>query len=145
MVYKLEKEMIPACYLLAEKLWPDLNKEAFLKDLEEDLTSKNAVCFLYKTSDEILGFVQASLRVDYVEGSHSSPVAYIEGIYVKEKFRKAGIALSLIKACEAWGQDKGCTEIASDCEIENCNSINFHKGVGFKEANRVVCFIKPLD
>ena len=35
--------------------------------------------------------------------------------------------------------------IASDCELENETSIAFHKRSGFKEAGRIVCFVKPLN
>ena len=34
-----------------------------------------------------IGFAQCTLRNDYVEGSSSSPVGYLEGIYVKDEYR----------------------------------------------------------
>lgn len=39
---------------------------------------------------------------------------------------------------------EGCDELGSDCELENTLSIEFHNGVGFEEANRLVCFIKKI-
>ena len=39
---------------------------------------------------------------------------------------------------------KGCTEFASDCELSNVQSVQFHLNVGFEEANRIICFTKKL-
>lgn len=38
----------------------------------------------------------------------------------------------------------GCTEPASDCELDNDESLAFHLSAGFSEANRVICFAKRL-
>ena len=35
-----------------------------------------------------VGFAQCGLRRDYVEGTDSSPVGYLEGIFIKEEYRK---------------------------------------------------------
>lgn len=32
----------------------------------------------------------------------------------------------------------------SDCELDNEKSLRFHKKLGFQEANRIICFTKPL-
>ena len=88
--------------------------------------------------------MECQLRHDYVEGTHSSPVGYLEGIFVKEDYRKRGIAKKLLQACEQWSKEKGCTEFASDCEITNEQSLKFHLKADFSEANRIICFTKKL-
>ena len=50
----------------------------------------------------------------------------------------------LVECVEDWGKEKGCSEMASDCELDNYLSVDFHKALGFKEANRLVCFIKGI-
>ena len=35
--------------------------------------------------------------------------------------------------------------LASDSEISNSKSIQFHFRAGFEEVNRIVCFIKKLE
>ena len=90
------------------------------------------------------GFAQCQLRRDYVEGTESSPVGYLEGIYVKEGFRRSGLAKALLTACEDWAREQGCGEFASDCELANTQSLQFHMKVGFEEANRIICFTKKL-
>lgn len=91
-----------------------------------------------------MGFAQCQLRHDYVEGTESRPVGYLEGIYVVEEFRKQGLAKELLKTCEDWARKQGCHEFASDCELDNQESYKFHMNVGFEEANRVICFTKQL-
>jgi aminoglycoside 6'-N-acetyltransferase I len=89
-----------------------------------------------------LGICQ--LRHDYVEGTKTSPVGYLEGIYVREEYRRSGVAKELLECCEQWAKEKGCTEFASDCELTNEKSIAFHSAAGFSEANRIVCFTKTI-
>jgi len=82
--------------------------------------------------------------MDYVEGTESSPVGYLEGIFVKADCRKKGYAKELLFACEKWAKDMGCSEFASDCELDNVDSFKFHMAMGFEEANRIICFRKEI-
>lgn len=91
-----------------------------------------------------VGFAQCGLRHDYVEGTTGSPVGYLEGIFVEEPYRKQGCAKQLLDCCEQWAKEKSCTEFASDCELDNEISRQFHLGAGFREANRIVCFVKKI-
>ena len=84
------------------------------------------------------------MRTDYVEGTESSPVGYLEGIFVKEEYRKNGYAKELLFACEKWAKEIGCSEFASDCEADNMDSFKFHMAMGFDKANRIICFKKNL-
>ena len=68
----------------------------------------------------------------------------MEGIFLKQDFRKNGYARQLLAACENWAREKGCREFASDCELHNTDSLRFHLAVGFEEANRIICFKKSL-
>ena len=100
--------------------------------------------FLKFESDIPVGFAQCQLRYDYVEGTKTTPVGYLEGIFIKEEYRNKGYAKQLLAECEAWAKEKGCQEFASDCEINNIDSFHFHKAVNFREANRIICFTKVL-
>ena len=129
---------------LALLLWPGHAVEELREEIAEILKSKEAVFFLAVEGEEAIGFSQCQLRHDYVEGTNSSPVGYLEGIFVKERFRKRGIAGALLLQCQNWAKEKGCTEFASDCELHNEASRSFHLHHGFQEANRIICFTKPL-
>ena len=130
---------------LALKLWPDNTWENLRAEFEELLESEKDACFLASVEGEYVGFVHMCIRSDYVEGSSSSPVGYVEGIYVEEHFRHRGLGRMLIEAGEQWSKSKGCAEIASDTALENVDSQAFHKKMGFREAARIVAFIKAIE
>lgn len=73
-----------------------------------------------------------------------SPVGYLEGIFIKDDFRHRGYATELLAKCEMWAKEQGCAEFASDCELDNKESLFFHLNSGFEEANRIICFTKRL-
>jgi aminoglycoside 6'-N-acetyltransferase I len=127
---------------LAVLLWPHHEVDDLEEELKEYIT-KGAIfiCFIETIP---VGFAQCNLRIDYVEGTESSPVGYLEGIFVKPEYRVRGIAKELLTQCEAWAKGNGCREFASDCELNNTESLKFHLQVGFDEANRIICFKKML-
>lgn len=90
-----------------------------------------------------LGFVELSLR-SYAEGCASSPVPYIEGLYVAEGSRRRRIGRLLVAAAEAWAKGKGFTEMASDTQIGNEASLGAHCSYGFAEVERIACLRKSL-
>ncbi len=129
---------------LALMLWPSHDTAELREEFAELLKSEEAACFLACEAGVPVGFAQCQLRHDYVEGTQTSPVGYLEGIFVRPEFRHRGLAKQLLGACESWAKEKGCMEFASDCELGNDASLNFHLSVGFAEANRIVCFTKTL-
>lgn len=95
-------------------------------------------------SGETQGFVEVALRTDYVNGTMSTPVAFLEGIYVVPNARGQGVARDLVAAAESWAKRRGCRELASDALLENEASHAMHKALGFHESQRVVFFRKPV-
>jgi aminoglycoside 6'-N-acetyltransferase I len=91
-----------------------------------------------------LGFVEASKRLDYVNGTDSSPVAFLEGIYVVPQFRRQGVARTLVAAVMKWARAQGCHELASDSLLWNTDAHAAHRALGFEETQRVVYFRKVL-
>lgn len=144
MIRKAEIKDLPILAELACLLWPHHVAAEMQAEFAEIIAKLDAVFFLAYAEETAIGFAQCQLRYDYVEGTDSSPVGYLEGIYVADGHRKRGIARALLSACESWAKSKGCTEFASDCELDNVQSLQFHLYVGFKEANRIVCFTKKL-
>ena len=129
---------------MAAEMWTDHDPGELEEEFEMLVQNPEAVLFLYREERRTVGFAQCQLRHDYVEGTESSPVGYLEGVYVRPGFRRHGIAGALLTACEQWAREKGCREFASDCELDNTQSLSFHLRSGFREANRIICFTKPL-
>ena len=91
-----------------------------------------------------VGFVEVALRNDHVNGTTTSPVAFLEGIYVVPSARTQGIARALVTRAEQWAGRIGCSEFASDARFENAASHAMHRALGFSETERVVYFRKAL-
>ena len=144
MVKKAGHEDLEILAQLAVLMWKNHSINELIDEFSEILDSGKAQFFLKYENHSPIGFAQCQLRYDYVEGTSSSPVGYLEGIFVKEGYRNKGYAKELLGECEVWAKERGCHEFASDCEIDNINSFHFHKAMNFTEANRIICFTKEL-
>ena len=144
MIRKASKNDIRTIANFAVLMWDDNSVDELADEFSEILSKDDAQIFLKYEDDIPVGFAQCQLRYDYVEGTENSPVGYLEGIFVMESYRNRGYAKELLNECEMWAKDKGCKEFASDCEIDNDISFQFHKAMNFTEANRIICFTKKL-
>ncbi len=129
---------------LSLHMWSDNSLSSLRDDFEKLTEEDESVCFIKYADESPVGFAQCGLRRDYVEGTGTSPVGYLEGIFVLEEYRLRGYAKELLSRCEEWAKEKHCSEFASDCELENDDSLKFHIAAGFEEANRIICFRKKL-
>jgi aminoglycoside 6'-N-acetyltransferase I len=130
---------------LRAALWPDGAVAEHRAEAAEALEDPDLVTFVAEAPDGLIaGFVEAGLRHDYVNGCETSPVAFVEGLYVRPEHRKAEIGRALCAAVADWGRAKGCSELASDALANNLESHAFHQAVGFEETERVVYFRMEL-
>ncbi len=129
---------------LAIQMWSNNTLSELEADFAEIISNENAVCFMKYVEGKPIGFAQCQIRYDYVEGTETSPVGYLEGIFIQEEFRHKGFAKELLQECEKWANGKKCVEFASDCELNNAGSLKFHLAMGFEEVNRIICFRKDI-
>ena len=92
---------------LALRLWPAHDFDGLRAELDGVLRSGGAF-FLARRGRDAVGFAQCQLRRDYVEGTGTSPVGYLEGIFVEPSCRRQGVARALAAACEDWCRGCGC-------------------------------------
>ena len=144
MLVKAGRDDITPLAGLAVQLWPDNSIDGLIDEFGQMMRSGTTQFFLAFDNGIPIGFAQCQLRRDYVEGTSTSPVGYLEGIFVQEAYRGKGYGRALAAACEAWAGEQGCSEFASDCGLGNSNSLAFHKAIGFEEAGRIICFTKRL-
>ena len=144
MIRKATLEDVPQLVSLAIQMWKSHTVEDLTKIFCEHIRKGKNIIFLAISEEHIVGFAQCGLRFDYVEGTDSSPVGYLEGIFVLEEYKKRGYAKELLGECQNWAKDQGCLEFASDCELDNEDSLKIHLKMGFAEANRIICFTKSL-
>lgn len=136
----------PGWLSLREALWPHASREEHLTEMAPFLNSpeRHIQFVAYAEDGRPVGFVEASVRIDYVNGTSTSPVAFLEGLYVVPGSRRKGVARGLVEAIASWAVGVGCTELASDSLLEHHRSHAVHKALGFMETERVVFFNKPL-
>jgi len=123
-------------------LWPECDAATHAAEMRAVVDAPQRYAQYIARSDvgAALGFAEASLRTDYVNGTRSSPVAFLEGLYVEPAVRRRGVARALVDAVRAWAGRVGCTELASDALLSNLESQAAHARLGFEETERVVCF-----
>ncbi|MBQ6163174.1 MAG: GNAT family N-acetyltransferase [Clostridia bacterium] len=144
MIRRAGKEDADVLAALAIRMWSEHDPDELAEEFRELIGNEEAVCFLGCVGGRPIAFAQCQLRHNYAEGTQSSPVGYLEGIFVTEEYRRKGYASQLLAECEKWAKEKGCAEFAGDCELDNVDSLNFHLATGFEETNRIVCFKKKL-
>lgn len=136
----------PGWLALRKALWPGARDADHLAEMALFVTEplRFAQFIVYTPSRQAVAFVEASVRHDCVNGTSSSPVVFLEGLYVEPAHRRGGMAAALVARVAAWGTERGCREFASDTAIDNAPSQAVHKALGFQETERVVYFRRDL-
>jgi aminoglycoside 6'-N-acetyltransferase I len=136
----------PGWLEMREALWPDAKADEHRGYMAICLAQPERFLQLmvYDEKRQALGFIEGSIRSDYVNGTESSPVGFVEGVYVVPAMRRQGVARQLFDAIADWARARGCRELASDALLENETSQHAHKAMGFRETDRVVYFTKRL-
>lgn len=143
-IYIATQKDLDGIFPLVKMVWKSVKSPLDLYLQFSEIDGQSVVFVVAKDNDEYVGFASVGLRYEYVEGTTSLPVAYLEGVAVKEKMQGKGVAKQLLTFCENWAKEKHCTEFASDCQLENKESESFHKAVGFKEAEKIIHFVKSI-
>jgi aminoglycoside 6'-N-acetyltransferase I len=131
-------------FVLREVMWPQ-PRDVQLQEIDDILSRPDYAGFLARDAlGRAVGFAEATLRHDYVSGCETSPVGFLEGIYVAPGARRQGVARALVDAVSAWTRAQGCHELASDAAIDNLGSYQMHAALGFSETERVVFFKRTL-
>ena len=126
-------------------LWPHASADEHRVEMMEQLADEKlfAVFVADRGNGQLSGFLETSLR-RYADGCDTSPVGYLEGWYVDADLRRRGTGGQLVKAAEQWARDRGCREMASDCDINNDVSFRSHLAIGYAEVERLIHFRKSL-
>jgi aminoglycoside 6'-N-acetyltransferase I len=136
----------PGWLTLRQALWPGSGEAEHLREMAAIIAgsaTKGAFLAL-DGARRPQGVAEVGLRYDHVNGAASSPVAFLEGIYVAPEFRGRGVARELVGVVETWASALGCTELASDVLIDNGDGLALHNALGFRETERVVYFVKAV-
>lgn len=133
---------------LRRALWPEEDEDGHRAEVERYFAGEFprwpwTVLLAEDAGARTLGFAEVAVR-NWAEGCVTPAVAYLEGWYVRPEARRRGVGRALVAAAEAWGRERGCTEMGSDADPRNAVSIAAHRGSGFEDAGMVRCFRKDL-
>ncbi|MCA1828150.1 MAG: GNAT family N-acetyltransferase [Myxococcales bacterium] len=123
-------------------LWPDSEPHE-VDDFLAGRAREPLAVLVAEEGGSLLGFAELSIR-NIAEGCTTGRVGYLEGWYVEPSARRRGIGRALVAAAEDWARAEGCSEFASDTEIDNEASAAAHAALGFEEVERIRCFRKVL-
>jgi aminoglycoside 6'-N-acetyltransferase I len=135
---------------LRAALWPESSAEEHAQELSAIWAGTfwgtlPLVVFIAEAADGTLaGFLEVSLRSHADSCDPAHPVGYVEGWYVAENFRRQGNGSVLLRAAEDWARMHGCTEMASDTQLDNQMSQGAHQALGFEAVERSILYRKPL-
>jgi len=146
-IRKVKKEDRDEWARIRNELWPE-SPEEHLNEIDHFFSHREdndqEVYVLSRESGKLGGFIELRIR-NYAEGTSSPEVPYLEAWYVDPDLRGKGYGEKLMSTAEQWALEKGFNELASDTEIDNELSMKIHKKLGFKEVDRIVCFLKKLE
>lgn len=147
-IIEISKKYFEEWLNIGLELWSKYldKKEILRKEFEEIISSKNQTAFLYfDNQKKLIWFINVSIRYEYVQWAKSNPVWYIEWIFVKKEHRNTWIANKLVEESQIWMKLNNCKEIASDTAFDNNISQSFHKKLWFREAGKIIHYIKNID
>jgi len=145
-VRNIAEQDLSEWFRLRRKLWDatsDDDHQAEMLDIL-DHSDTQLVVVADAGDNKLAGFLEASIR-PFVEDCESDNVGYLEGWFVDAEYRRTGLGRALVAAAEAWARGKGATEMASDAEIGNEESLKAHLRLGYEETSRLVHLRKELD
>jgi aminoglycoside 6'-N-acetyltransferase I len=132
---------------MRQALWPEEDANELAEEAAHLVKAPGDTINLmaHNGAGQLVGFAEAALRRDYVNGCETTPVVFLEAIYVAPEHRRNGVARALVERVVEWAKAQGCTEFASDALLDNSQSHAMHKALGFVETDRVVFFRRVLD
>ncbi|MFC6964937.1 GNAT family N-acetyltransferase [Halocatena marina] len=90
------------------------------------LEDEERVMFIAETDEELIAQISA-VRVEsppiYTRGDR----AHIDGLYVKEKHRRKGVATSLIERIEEWAKDRDCESVGVTVHKNNVEARDLYE------------------
>lgn len=129
---------------LRSQLWPDRPRAGFLHEARMLAAATSHSGFVATLASRgAVGICEVGLR-DHAEGCASSPVAFLEGWFVRADCRRLGVGSALVAAAIAWARRHGCREFASDTALGDEPALAAHLALGFQEVARVVCLRRPI-
>lgn len=145
-VRPLREKDLNEWFRLRKLLWDATNDDDHKAEMLDIIDHVESQLILVAETDggKLIGFLEASIR-PFVEDCETDHVGYLEGWFVDPVYRNQGVGRELVRYAENWARDIGCTEMASDAELGNEQSLAVHVKLGYDETSRLVHLRKELE
>ncbi len=115
----------------------------YLREDAKSLLEQDYTVLLAHCGSALCGFAEVALR-PFVNGAEANPAMHLESLFVLPGYRRKGIARHLVEAVADYVRTSGFSELTSDVQMDNHDSLKFHDQMGFAETERIVYFRKAL-
>jgi len=145
-IRSVREEDLSEWFRLRRMLWDETDDEEHEAEMYDILDFPEAQLVLVADIGEgkLVGFLEASIR-PFVEDCHTDNVGYLEGWFVEPEYRRHGVGRALVAGAEKWARTQGCTEMASDTEVGNEQSLAAHQAFGYDISSKLIHLRKDLD
>lgn len=114
----------------------NIKSDYVVKDFFEKIyNNDNNVIFCAKIDNEIVGYIYCRFDLDCT-GPMLHQEALIDGLYVKNEYRRRGIASNLISHAKKWVEDKNIKCLYINVLEENRYAMNLYYKNGFENFER---------
>lgn len=154
MIRLVQQNNINEWLRLRKLLYTDCSEKQLLNEIHRIINNQypnvnDWVVYVYERNNKNLGgIIEATIHPNK-EWCDTSPIGFIETLYVDIDLRKRGIATELVKAAEKWALKYGCREMAVDTDHYREKNILIYKALGYemieyKNKDNNICFKKYI-
>ncbi|UCG45846.1 MAG: GNAT family N-acetyltransferase [Candidatus Bathyarchaeota archaeon] len=109
-------------------------KQAFIDYVRKE----NGVVLFAEDAGKVVGILVGSFQLDI---DWEGKTGKIDAIIVDEKQRRRGVGRKLVQRFLAWAKRKGCKAVKARINRENDVAQEFHRSLGFEEAETYEYFL----
>lgn len=127
---------------IIKELW-EKNRE-YHENISENFGNLYADLVFEERMNHFSSFDNEHLKITAAQESENNILGYaistfeenegcIHSLHVAENYRGSGIGKELMNSHIDWLKENGCKDISITVAVENLNTIEFYKSLGFKE------------
>ncbi|MCX6767937.1 MAG: GNAT family N-acetyltransferase [Candidatus Micrarchaeota archaeon] len=106
----------------------------YKKFLEKQFSSKKARVFVAEADGKVIGHVMVSVKkLPPVYAIDTE--AYVDELFVKERFRGKGVGTALLREAEKWAKQMGLREFSLATNVKNTRAQKVYRDFGFGGLN----------
>ncbi len=141
-VRQVTEEDFPEWLRMRKALYPECSSDQLKAEIESVYFKRTVVGEIdysvwveERSPGKLSGFAEISLRADAPQCG-TSPVGYVESLFVDADFRRNGVGFKLLSKGQDWILQKNCSEFFVDTDTRCEGAIGFYENFGFQEMFR---------